>query len=128
MTASCKKTGFRGFHRDNVDRTDLTAPDWDGDYTIVPLAIYLQDNKNYSGGLKIKNPSGKAVFVESEEGDVVTWNPRTMRSGNAGRFKFFKNIMINKAGREGIVPALLKKDHGRKSNTFYDFRIKIKTS
>src|SRR3954462_4462530 len=58
--------GFRGFHRDNVDRTDMTAPDWDGDYPIVRLAIYLQDHKNYSGGLKIRvgshvNPSGPPI-------------------------------------------------------------------
>ncbi|HET6224943.1 MAG TPA: phytanoyl-CoA dioxygenase family protein, partial [Bacteroidia bacterium] len=68
--------GFRGFHRDNVDRTDRTAPDWQGEYPIVRLAIYLQDHKNYSGGLKIRvgshiNESGKPVFVDSEEGDVV---------------------------------------------------------
>ena len=125
-------TGFRGFHRDNVDRTDLTAPDWDGDYTIVRLAIYLQDHKNYSGGLKIrvgshKNPSGKPVFVDSEEGDVVIWNLRTMHSGNAVRFKFFKNLMINKAGREGMIPAFMKKDQQKERATlFMTFALKSK--
>ncbi len=125
-------TGFRGFHRDNVDRTDLNAPDWQGEYTIVRLAIYLQDHKNYSGGLKIqvgshKKANGKPVFVDSEEGDVVIWSLRTMHSGNAVRFKFFKNLMINKAGREGMVPAFMKKDQQKERATlFMTFAVKSK--
>jgi hypothetical protein len=117
-------TGFRGFHRDNVDRTDMTAPDWEGEYPIVRLAIYLQDHKNYSGGLKIRigshiNPSGKPVFVDSEEGDVVIWNLKTIHSGNAVRFKFFKNLMVNKARREGMIPAFLKKDQQKERATLF---------
>ncbi len=125
-------TGFRGFHRDNVDRTDLTAPDWDGEYPIVRLAIYLQDHKKYSGGLKIrvgshKNPSGKVVFVDSEEGDVAIWNLRTMHSGNAVRLKFFNNLSINKARREGWIPAILKKDQQKERATlFMTFALKSK--
>ncbi|MBA3704880.1 MAG: phytanoyl-CoA dioxygenase family protein [Bacteroidetes bacterium] len=125
-------TGFRGFHRDNVDRTDLSAPDWDGDYPIVRLSIYLQDHKNYSGGLKIrvgshKNPTGKVVFVDSEEGDVAIWTLRTMHSGNAVRLKFFNNLSINKAGREGMVPAFLKKDQQKERATlFITFALKSK--
>lgn len=117
-------TGFRGFHRDNVDRTDMTAPDWEGNYPIVRLAVYLQDHKNYSGGLKIRigshiNSSGKPVFVDSEEGDVVIWNLRTMHSGNAVRFKFFKNLMVNKATREGMIPAFMKKDQQKERATLF---------
>ncbi|MCW3102561.1 MAG: hypothetical protein JWO09_1001 [Bacteroidetes bacterium] len=125
-------TGFRGFHRDNIDRTDMTAPDWDGDYPIVRLAIYLQDHKNYSGGLKVrvgshKNPSGKPVFIDSEEGDVAIWNLRTMHSGNAVRLKFFKNLSINKARREGWIPAFMKKDQQRERATlFMTFGLKSK--
>jgi hypothetical protein len=125
-------TGFRGFHRDNVDRTDLTAPDWEGEYPIVRLAIYLQDHKEYSGGLKIRigshiHPSGKPVFVDSEEGDVVIWNLRTVHSGNAVRFKFFKNLMVNKARREGMIPAFLKKDQQKERATlFMTFALKSK--
>lgn len=124
--------GFRGFHRDNVDRTDMTAPDWDGDYPIVRLAIYLQDHKQYSGGLKVrvgshKNPTGKPVFIDSEEGDVAIWNLRTMHSGNAVRLKFFKNLSINKAGREGMIPAFLKKDQQKERATlFMTFGLKSK--
>jgi hypothetical protein len=124
--------GFRGFHRDNVDRTDLTAPDWDGDYPIVRLAIYMQDHKSYSGGLKVrigshKNPTGKPVFIDSEEGDVAIWNLRTQHSGNAVRLRFFPNLMINKATREGMVPAFMKKDQQRERATlFMTFGLKSK--
>jgi len=109
-------TGFRGFHRDNVDRKDLTAPDWQGDdYSIVRMGIYLQDHKKYSGGLKLrvgshKNPSGKVVFVDSEIGDVAIWSLKTLHSGNAVRLKIFKNLSINRGGLEGMVPAFLKEE------------------
>jgi hypothetical protein len=110
--------GFRGFHRDNVDRTDLTAPDWQGEYTIVRLGIYLQDHKNYSGGLKVKagshkNKSGKSILVDSEEGDVAIWSLRTIHSGNAVRLKLFPHFSIDRSRIEGMVPAFLKKDQQR---------------
>lgn len=125
-------TGFRGFHRDNVDRKDMTAPDWDGPYPVVRLAIYMQDHYNYSGGLKIRvgshiHKSGKPIFIDSEEGDVVIWNLRTIHSGNAVRFKFFKNLMINKATREGLIPAFMKKDEQRERGAlFMTFGLKSK--
>ncbi|MFL5764352.1 MAG: phytanoyl-CoA dioxygenase family protein [Bacteroidia bacterium] len=108
-------TGQRGFHRDCIDRTDLSGPDWQGEYTLIRLGIYLQDHKNYSGGLKIKvgshkNPDGKSVLVGNEAGDVAVWSLKTLHSGNAVRLKFFPEFSINKAGREGMVPAFLKKD------------------
>ena len=108
-------TGLRGFHRDNIDRTDMNGPDWKGEYTLLRLGIYLQDHKEYSGGLKIKegshkNASGKVAFVGNEIGDVAAWSLKTLHSGNAVRLKFFPNFSINKAGREGMVPAFLKKD------------------
>src|SRR5262249_10671481 len=108
-------TGLRGFHRDNIDRTNLDGPDWNGDYTLVRFGIYLQDHKNYSGGLKIKvgshrNPDGKAVFVGNIPGDVVAWNLRTLHSGNAVRLKLFPNVSLNRDGREAMLPKFLKKD------------------
>ena len=108
-------TGLRGFHRDNIDRTDLNGPDWKGEYTLIRMGIYLQDHKAYSGGLKIKkgthkNADGQAILVDNEIGDVVVWNLKTLHSGNAVRLKLFPNFSINKGGREGMVPAFLKKD------------------
>jgi hypothetical protein len=106
-------TGLRGFHRDNIDRTDLNGPDWQGEYTLVRMGVYLQDHKNYSGGLKVKtgshkNADGKATFVDNEVGDVVIWSLKTIHSGNAVRFKWFRNLMLDKA--EGSIPEFLKKD------------------
>ena len=108
-------TGLRGFHRDNIDRTDLKGADWKGEYTLIRLGIYLQDHKNYSGGLKIKtgthkNADGKPVFVDSEIGDVVLWSLKTIHSGNAVRLKLFPNYSINTSGKESLVPAFLKKE------------------
>lgn len=108
-------TGMRGFHRDNIDRTNLDGPDWKGEYTLVRIGIYLQDHKNYSGGLKVKlgshkNADGEAVFVDSEAGDVVIWNLKILHSGNAVRLKFFPGYSINTSGKENLVPSFLKKD------------------
>lgn len=108
-------TGLRGFHRDNIDRTDLSGPDWKGEYTLIRVGVYLQDHKNYSGGLKIKlgshkNKDGKPVFVDSEVGDVALWSLRTLHSGNAVRLKFFPGYSINTSGKENLIPSFLKKD------------------
>ncbi|MDQ3046718.1 MAG: hypothetical protein M3R27_04150, partial [Bacteroidota bacterium] len=108
-------TGLRGFHRDCIDRTDLNGPDWQGEYTLIRVGVYLQDHKNYSGGLKIKvgshkNESGPPVFVDSEIGDVALWSLKTIHSGNAVRLKLFPNYSINTSGKENLVPEFLKKD------------------
>ena len=107
-------TGLRGFHRDNIDRTNLDGPDWKGHYTLVRFGIYLQNHKSYSGGLQIKvgshrNADGKVVFVGNRSGDVVAWNLRTLHSGNAVRLKLFPNVSL-RDGREATVPKFLKKD------------------
>jgi hypothetical protein len=117
-------TGLRGFHRDNIDRTDLNGPDWKGEYTLIRLGIYLQNHKDYSGGLKIKtgshkNSDGKAIFVDNEIGDVAVWSLKTLHSGNAVRLKFFPGFSINKSSREGMVPAFLKKDQEHERISFF---------
>ena len=108
-------TGMRGFHRDNIDRTDLNGPDWKGKYTLIRLAIYLQDHKIHSGGLKIKvgshkNSDGPVVFVDSEVGDVVIWSLKSLHSGNAVRLKWFPAYSINTSGKERLVPSFLKNE------------------
>ncbi len=108
-------TGSNGFHRDNIDRSDLNGPDWQGKYTLVRMGIYLQDHKNYSGGLKVRTgshrkKSGPATFIDSEVGDVVIWDLKTIHSGNAVRLKFAPATSINIALLERMVPAFLKKD------------------
>jgi hypothetical protein len=123
-------TGLRGFHRDNIDRTNLSGPDWQGEYTLLRLGIYLQDHKNYSGGLKIKlgthkQADGKPVFVDSEIGDVALWSLKTIHSGNAVRLKMFPNYSINTSGKENIIPAFLKKEEQQERiSLFMTFALK----
>ena len=108
--------GMRGFHRDSIDRTDLTGPDWQGDdYSLLRVGIYLQDHKNFSGGVKMKKGShkkadGKVVFVDSAIGDVGAWSYKTLHSGNAVRLKWFPKYSINRSTREGLVPSFLRKE------------------
>ena len=107
--------GLRGFHRDSIDRTNLNGPDWQGDdYSLLRVGIYLQDHKDHSGGVKMKkgthkNADGEVVFVDNEIGDVGTWSYKTIHSGNAVRFKWFPKLSINRATREGLIPAFLRK-------------------
>ncbi len=123
-------TGLRGFHRDNIDRTDMNGPDWKGDYTLIRVGIYLQDHKNYSGGLKIKvgthkHADGKPVFVDSEVGDVALWSLKTIHSGNAVRLKLFPGYSINTAGKEGMVPSFMKKEEQQERiSLFMTFALK----
>ncbi len=109
-------TGFRGWHRDNVDRVYNNGPDWEGDYTIIRMGLYLQNHKNYSGGLKVKSKShnqidGKPIFIDNEPGDLVLWNLKTIHSGNAVRLKLFPNLSLHNL--ENHVPKFLKKDQDK---------------
>jgi Phytanoyl-CoA dioxygenase (PhyH) len=87
----------RIFHRDNVDRDKAAGPDWDGPYPLLRMGIYLQDHRRHSGGLKIKAGShlrndGPSFLVDSNAGDVVVWNMRTLHSGNAVRLRLLPNF------------------------------------
>ncbi len=106
-----------GFHRDMHNSKNYDAPEWQGEYTLARMAIYLQDHSVHSGGLKIRigshqHPSGKPVFCNTEVGDVVVWYFRTLHSGNAVKLKLFPNLSIfNSVGKEKIVPKFLQKSH-----------------
>jgi hypothetical protein len=79
-----------GFHKDNADRTDINAPDWQGRYTLLRFGIYLQDHSRHTGGLNLRAKShnttslaeGKNVYVQTRVGDVGVWSLRTTHSGN----------------------------------------------
>lgn len=125
--------GLRGFHRDSIDRTDLNGPDWQGDdYSLLRVGIYLQDHKNHSGGVKMKkgthkNADGEVVFVDNEIGDVGVWSYKTIHSGNAVRFKWFPKLSINRATREGLIPAFLRKpEQKERIAIFMAFSLKTK--
>lgn len=89
--------GSRGYHKDNVDRTDPNGPDWtQGRYTVVRVGIYLQDHSENSGGLNVRRGSHNAVqdgdyenvYLRSRIGDVVVWCLRTSHSGNGYMRRF----------------------------------------
>jgi Phytanoyl-CoA dioxygenase (PhyH) len=111
----------RYFHRDNVDRSKAEGPDWRGEYTLLRLGIYLQDHRRHSGGLKVRigshlHDGGRSCLVDSEVGDVVVWNMRTLHSGNAVRLRFWSSFAgIEPIGRlrrlnigEDMIPAWMQ--------------------
>src|SRR4026208_758131 len=89
--------GGRGFHKDNVTKYDPAGADWNGDYPLLRIGIYLQDHEKHSGGLKgrvgshllASHRSGSATNIPSAAGDVVAWNLRITHSANAVRMKGF---------------------------------------
>jgi hypothetical protein len=89
----------RGFHKDNADRVDPNAPDWNGRYTILRFGMYLQDHYRHTGGLNLRHQShntpdlsvGNNVYVRTRPGDVAVWSLRTTHSGNGTLLKFPKS-------------------------------------
>lgn len=128
--------GGRGFHRDNIDRGDLSGPDWKGPYTLLRIGIYLQDHRYHSGGLRIKVGShlrkdGQPIIVDSEAGDVVVWNMRTLHSGNAVRLRFWpsyghlptvRNLRRFKLG-EGDIPMWMQRPQDERIALFMSFGV-----
>lgn len=125
-------TGARGFHRDATDRDFGTGLDYEKGYNILRMGIYLQDHKNFSGGLKIKvgshkNASGKSIFLDTDAGDVAAWSLKTLHSGNAVRLKGLKGFSIDNSSIENRVPAFLKQDQQKqRMSLFMTFGVKGK--
>jgi hypothetical protein len=108
-------TGLRGFHRDCIDRTYNSGPDWESKYTLLRLGLYLQDHSQYSGGLKVKpgtheKAEGPSVFIDNKPGDLVAWSLKLQHSGNAIKLKWFPSLCIDNQGIEKRIPAFLKKE------------------
>ena len=107
--------GERGFHKDNVTRYDINGADWQSDYTLIRVGVYLQDHTKISGGLKLRVRShcypshhrGKAIDVKNELGDVVIWSLRTTHSGNNVRLKGLTGLCLHPR-IEAKVPDFLK--------------------
>jgi hypothetical protein len=95
--------GARGFHKDNVDRKDPTAPDWQSDYTLVRFGVYFQDHSRFSGGLKVRQKShnyathlkGRMVDIDTEVGDLLIWSLRTTHSGNNVRIRGLRHVCLH---------------------------------
>ena len=83
-------TGHRGFHKDNVDRSDPNGADWKSNYDVLRLAIYTQDTYSYSGGMQLRMKShlcanrfdGKPKNIRLKKGDILVWKLTTTHSGN----------------------------------------------
>lgn len=89
-------SGQHGYHKDNADRTDKNAPDWQSRYTILRFGIYLQDHTKHTAGLNLRVRShnhlpltkGKNIYVRTRPGDVAVWSLRTSHSGNGTLLRF----------------------------------------
>ena len=85
-----------GYHKDNADRLDPKAPDWQSRYTILRFGIYLQDHKTHTGGLNLRHAShnspslteGEHLYIRNNPGDLAVWSLRTSHSGNGTLLKF----------------------------------------
>ena len=79
-----------GFHKDNPDKDDPEAPDWQSKYPLVRFGIYAQNHMRKPNGLDLRQGShehcsttvGKHVYADTRIGDAVIWNLRTSHSGS----------------------------------------------
>jgi hypothetical protein len=89
------------WHKDNPDR-DVDGPDWNGRYTQIRFAIYMEDHAWHSGGLRLipgshhalSTPDGKPKNVRTRIGDVVVWNQRLTHAGSAMMLRLFPWVFI----------------------------------
>lgn len=97
QVASVEGRISNGFHKDCVDRKNQDGRDWqNSDYSLIRVGIYLQDHKNFSEGLVVRNNShrttnllsGEKINVPSQKGDLIIWYLTTTHSGNAKRIKW----------------------------------------
>lgn len=102
-----KTAAVSTFHKDNADRHDYAAPDWQEDYPLIRFGVYLQDHVRQGGGLMVRAGShrsvarsrlhevfreevsgwlnGKTRYVFAAAGDLIVWNMRLTHAG-MGRF------------------------------------------
>ena len=134
-----------GFHKDNPDRWNQDAPDWQEPYGVIRGAIYLQNHVKDSGGLLLRDKShnttslteGKPFNVPIEKGDFVIWSLRTTHSGTAMLLKFFPEFIVNSKYYKIIPDFVFRKQkierigvfftYGRKSNTLDRYIKYLKT-
>jgi hypothetical protein len=81
-----------GWHRDNTDRSNADAPDWQGRYSLIRFGLYLQDHRSQSGGLIVRRTSHNRIlkglsahwydrYVNTGVGDVGVWSMRIQHAG-----------------------------------------------
>ncbi len=80
---------IRVWHKDNTDRLDSDAPDWDSRYTQLRFGVYLQDHTEHTGGLNLKVgshdicdlSSGPTIYCRNSPRDLLVWSMRMTHSG-----------------------------------------------
>lgn len=94
-TAAIGYNGW-GFHKDNSDRLDGSAPDWQTDrYPLIRFAVYCQDHDPAPGGIEFRRGShmvpdyetGEYVAPKIRVGDLLVWNFRTSHSAGTRKLK-----------------------------------------
>lgn len=121
----------RGWHKDNADRIDPLAPDWQSDYTVIRFALYLQDHCFHSGGLNIRRgshqmvdfTSGENVYVRSRPGDLLVWNMRATHSGNGKLLRMLHNYSVDPALMGKIPRRLFEPEEIQRVALFFSFGI-----
>jgi hypothetical protein len=116
-------------HKDNPDRFNADAPDWQSPYSILRMGIYLQDYESSSGGLILRDKShnyvsrwrGKIINVKTKPGDFVIWNLRTTHSGSARRYRLFPNLDVNPYINKYLPSFLFKPKHNDREALFLSY-------
>ena len=84
------KTWHKDNRHDKKDEVKEYKLDWNPDFKVVRIGLYLTDNKKHSGALAVKAGShkvqnlkdGKIVVVENNPGDLVIFDVRITHCGN----------------------------------------------
>lgn len=98
-----KKPGNTHFHKDNPDKLNGNGPDWQEEYPVIRLGIYLQNHDAFSGALAIRNKShktndinsGTALYVDNQVGDLSIWYLTTTHAGYSKRLKIAPKLFLN---------------------------------
>jgi hypothetical protein len=98
-----KQPGSAHFHKDNPDKINGDGPDWQQEYPVIRLGIYLQNHDRFSGALAIRDKShktnniqiGNPLYVDNQAGDLSVWYLTTTHAGYSKRLKFAPNFFLN---------------------------------
>src|SRR3984893_10303078 len=120
-----------GYHKDNADREDLNAPDWQSDYTIIRFGLYLQDHSRHSGGLNVRLKShnipntqeGKNIYLRTRVGDLVVWNLRTSHSGAGRLLRLFPSVYLDPSHADPLPRLLFAPLQGERGALFLTYGV-----
>jgi len=118
-----------GYHKDNADRDDINAPDWQSKYTLLRFGLYLQDHSTHSGGLNIRVKShnvantseGRNIYLRTKPGDLAVWNLRTSHSGSARLFRFVRNLQLEPDQADRLPRFLFERAQAERAALFWSY-------